>query len=141
MSNYIYKTGFPPAEQFAFLFETTGWNANYQLSLDELALALTNSWLGISVYSQDRLVGFGRVVTDEVMHAMIYDLIVHPEYQNQGIGSQILEILVQACLDAGIKDIQLFCANGKTSFYEKRGFVRRAEDAPGMQFQRVKASE
>jgi hypothetical protein len=53
------------------------------------------------------MVGFGRIVTDQVLHAMIY-----------------------------IRDIQLFCARGKQAFYEKHGFVVRPIDAPGMQYQR-----
>jgi hypothetical protein len=39
-------------------------------------------------------------------------------------------------LDANIRDIQLFCARGQRAFYEKRGFVARPDDAPGMQYKR-----
>ncbi|MBZ8143824.1 GNAT family N-acetyltransferase, partial [Rubrivivax gelatinosus] len=35
---------------------------------------------------------------------------------------------------AGITDIQLFCAEGKTGFYERHGFVARAPSRPGMQY-------
>jgi ribosomal protein S18 acetylase RimI-like enzyme len=70
------------------------------------------------------------------MHAMIYDLIVSPDFQNQGIGTRILEMLLKRCREANIRDIQLFCARGKQAFYEKRGFVARPQDAPGMQYRR-----
>ncbi len=129
--------GFPKILEFAALFETTGWNNEYQLTVQEMEQALGNSWLVISAYEEDgTLIGFGRVVTDKVMHAMIYDLIVRPEYQNRGIGAKILDRLVKACLDEGIRDIQLFCATGKRGFYEKRGFVARLDAGPGMQFRR-----
>jgi len=62
-------------------------------------------------------------VTDQVLHAMIYDLIVDPGYQRQGLGSQVLDRLVARCQEANIRDIQLFCARGKQAFYEKHGFV------------------
>lgn len=123
----------PKVEQYACLFETTGWNETYCLSAGELARTLENSQMVACAYAGERLVGFGRIVTDGVQHAMIYDLIVHPEYQGTGIGTLLLDNLVRRCRDAGIRDIQLFCARGKRAFYEKRGFVARPDDAPGMQ--------
>jgi GNAT superfamily N-acetyltransferase len=128
-----YQTEAPDKEKYSALFETTGWNQLYCASSEELAQALSNSWYYLSVYDGALLVGFGRVVSDHVIHAMIYDLIVHPEYQSKGIGGEILERLVQHCQEAGLRDVQLFCASGKQPFYEKRGFSARSEDAPGMQ--------
>ena len=117
----------PPIEQFWDLFETTGWNLFFQATCEEYARALANSWLVVSAYNGKRLVGVGRVVTDGAIHAMIYDLIVHPDYQRGGIGSQILGILIEKCKEAKIHDIQLFCAPGKRAFYEKRHFAARSE--------------
>lgn len=133
-----YLAEMPEIEQFWALFEMTGWNQQYQISLDELSLALANSWLVISAYEGERLVGVGRVITDGVLHAMIYEMIVHPDFQRRGIGSQILNIILQNCLEANIRDIQLFCARGARSFYERYGFVARPEDAPGMFYVRDK---
>jgi N-acetylglutamate synthase-like GNAT family acetyltransferase len=87
----------------------------------------------VSGYDEDRLVGFGRMVSDSI-HAIIYDLIVAPNHQRQGIGCEILDRLVQHCRTAHIRDIQLFCAAGKRAFCERHGFVARADDAPGMQY-------
>lgn len=126
----------PTSDQFWKLFQSTGWNDNYQLSPEQLAQALCSSWFALSAYDGDKLVGFGRLVSDGVMHAMIYELIVLPEYQGQGIGGKILDELVRKCKKAYIRDIQLFCARGKRVFYEKRGFVLRSDDAPGMQYAR-----
>jgi hypothetical protein len=52
------------------------------------------------------------------------------------VGGLILDRLVERCIEAGIRDIQLFCAGGRRSFYERRGFAARPEDAPGMQLVR-----
>jgi GNAT superfamily N-acetyltransferase len=65
------------------------------------------------------------------------EMIVLPAYQGQGIGGEILRRLVGKCQQAGIRDIQLFCAHGKRAFYEKRGFFARPDDAPGMQYRRT----
>jgi len=126
----------PPGDQFWELFQTTGWNENYQLTQEELMQALCSSWYLLSVYDGEQLVGFGRLVSDGVLHAMLYELIVLPEYQGQGIGEKILERLIERCQKAGVRDIQLLCARGKREFYEKRGFAARPDEAPGMQYVR-----
>ena len=128
------RSEIPATDQFWDLFQTTGWNEKYGLSSDELMQALHSSWYVLSAYADEQLVGFGRLVSDGILHAMIYELIVLPEYQSRGIGGKMLEKLVKKCQEAGVRDIQLFCAAGKREFYEKRGFAARPEGAPGMQF-------
>jgi GNAT superfamily N-acetyltransferase len=131
-----YRPEIPDQQQFVALFETTGWNQNYQATPQEFSHMLEHTWYMLAAYDGEQLVGFGRVVSDLVLHAMIYDMIVLPAYQGQGIGGEILDRLVEKCLQHGIRDIQLFCARGKRSFYEKRGFVARPEEGPGMQYRR-----
>ena len=132
--NLEFRSEIPASDQFWELFQTTGWNDAYELSQKDLMQALRSSWYMLGAYAGERLVGFGRLVSDGVIHAMIYELIVLPEYQGQGIGGQILEKLVEKCRQTGVRDIQLFCARGKREFYEKHGFGARPEDAPGMQY-------
>lgn len=129
-----FKYSPPSKEEYFALFETTGWNQEYRASADELERAAANSQFVVAAYAERKLVGFGRVLTDGVLHAMIYEMIVHPDYQSKGIGTQILEKIIQWCRDRQIRDIQLFCAQGKRPFYEKNGFAARPEDAPGMQY-------
>ena len=126
----------PDKDEYFSLFNTTGWNKEYKASPDDLERANQNSWLVVSAYDGSKLVGFGRVVTDFVLHAMIFDMIILPDYQGQGIGTMILGRLVDRCLEQGIRDIQLFCAEGMRVFYEKNGFEARAVNAPGMQRKR-----
>ncbi len=132
-----YRPSAPAIDQFYPLFETTGWNRAYRLSPSELELALANSQLVVSAYAASQLVGVGRVVTDGVLHAMIYEMIVLPDWQGRGIGTQILRMLLEWCEQRKIRDIQLFCARGKRGFYEKNGFLARPEDGPGMQYKRL----
>lgn len=129
----LYSDKTPTAEQFFELFETTGWNTKYELSQEELYVALKNSWYSISVYDKDELIGFGRIICDGIVHALILDVIVLPDKQGEGIGKEIMDRLVAKCKEHKIRDIQLFCAKDKARFYEKLGFERRKEDSPGMQ--------
>ena len=129
-----YQTTLPDPAQFAALFETTGWNNEYHCTQQELQAACQATWSAMSAYDDGQLVGYGGVISDGVIHALIVNLIVAPAYRGQGIGSVILAELVAKCRAAGVKDIQLFCARGKKGFYEKQGFVARPTEAPGMQF-------
>ena len=131
-----FRSEIPDKDQFWKLFESTGWNGNYHLSPEELLFALHSSWYMLGAYEGDQLVGFGRLVSDGVLHAVVDELMVLPEYQGQGIGGEILEGLVEKCRAASVRDIQLFSAWGKRDFYEKRGFRARPDDAPGMQYVR-----
>ena len=134
MAQITYRDDKPEPDDYAALFETTGWNACYQASRAELEQALAQSWYVVCAYEGERLVGIGRIVSDGVLYAMIYDMIVRPSHQGRGIGTTILRRLVARCREAGLRDIQLFAAQGKAGFYRKRGFVARPADAPGMRF-------
>ena len=128
-----YRDTLPDKLQHARLFATTGWNDDYRLDADQLLEAIGGSWYAVSAYDGGELVGFGRLISDGVLHALVVDLIVLPERQGQGIGSAILRRLVERCVARGVRDVQLFCARGKRGFYEKMGFEARPADAPGMQ--------
>ena len=130
--NIVYKESLPSKNDFFQLFDTTGWNRSYQATPEELEKAINHSWFTVSAYVDDSFVGFGRILSDGVLYATICDLIVMPSYQGKQIGSTILKKLVECCVTAGIRDIQLFAAAGTTDFYRKHGFVERPEDAPGM---------
>jgi GNAT superfamily N-acetyltransferase len=111
-----FKTAHPSREAYHALFETTGWNRERHFAAEALGRALDHSQFMVSAYDGERLIGFGRVLTDGVLHGMIYDLILHPAYQGRGIGTQLLRQLVEWCQAAELGDIQLFCARGKRAF-------------------------
>jgi ribosomal protein S18 acetylase RimI-like enzyme len=131
--NVKYRAENPTIDQFYPLFESTGWNQKYGLTKDELRSILKNNFFSVSCYLDDELVGYGRVMSDGVLHAMIYEMIVKPEHQRKGIGSEMMRSLLKRCQENNIRDIQLFCARGKSEFYERFGFRARPDDAPGME--------
>jgi GNAT superfamily N-acetyltransferase len=124
----------PPINDYWNLFQTTGWNDEYGFTRTDLGKAISASWYCLSAYDSGHLVGIGRVIADGIHHALIVDIIVHPQFQRRGIGSLILDGLLKRCKENNIRDIQLFAAAGKYSFYEKHGFVSRPHNAPGMQY-------
>jgi ribosomal protein S18 acetylase RimI-like enzyme len=81
--------------------------------------AFEASYCTVFLYDQDKMVGFGRAISDGAYQAAIYDCAVIEEYQGYGLGKQIVqEILLQ------VKDcnIILYASPGKEGFYEKQGF-------------------
>jgi GNAT superfamily N-acetyltransferase len=132
MSVIEYRVGKPDVHEFFKLFETTGWNDEYEATVADINKILDNSWYIVSAYENEQLVGSGRMITDGLLHAMIFDMIVLPSHQGRGIGAAILKKLVDKCRENHIRDVQLFCARGKAGFYAKNGFEARPEDAPGM---------
>lgn len=132
--DYIVTDHLPTFEQFAMLHEASGLikskKGNY--SKEQLYQAANNSWYHISIYDEDHLIAFGRMISDGIYQALICDVMVDPTYQKQGLGKQIIEELISKCKQSGIQSIQLFSAKGKQDFYKKLGFAERGQDAPGM---------
>lgn len=85
----------------------------------KLELAFRNSLVRCFVYHDGRLIGAGRAVSDGVWRAAIYDIVVLPEYQGKGIGTQIMHRIVQ---EAQVDVVMLFAAPGKEAFYGRLGF-------------------
>jgi aralkylamine N-acetyltransferase len=133
-NNYRYKKEIPDIEKYYPLYVETGWNKILKLSKMEVQKALEGSFFCICAYDGDKLIGFGRVNSDGVIYAGIYDVIVSPNYQHQGIGSNIVKKIVEYCRLHHIRSIYLFSADGKKGFYEKLGFEARPETMPGMKY-------
>lgn len=129
-----YSDELPAPEAFLRLFTSTGWAT--ALPPERLVGALDASWHCVCAFDGDRLVGMGRTLSDGALHALIVEVIVEPGWQGRGVGRGIVERLVQRCRDAGIDQIQLFCAEGKRGFYESLGFAARPNGAPGMDLRR-----
>src|SRR5262245_27595834 len=81
---------------------------------------LANSDLFVCGWDGERLVGFGRVLTDYVYRASIWDVIVDKAYQGQGIGTELVRRILNHPL---LKKVELFwLCTATPSFYEKLGF-------------------
>lgn len=124
----------PGKNDYWDLFNETGWNEDYQFTINDLEKAISNSWYAVSAYFENKLVGFGRIISDGIHHALIVDMIINKDYQGMGIGRNILTMLINKCIDHNVRDIQLFAATDKFGFYEKLNFTKRPNNAPGMQY-------
>ncbi|GAB6036552.1 GNAT family N-acetyltransferase [Fundidesulfovibrio butyratiphilus] len=83
------------------------------------ARAFARSHTVVFVHDDDRLIGFGRAISDGEYQAAVYDCAVLPEYQGKAIGSMLVKALLQRVEGC---NVILYAAPGKEGFYEKLGF-------------------
>ena len=81
----------------------------------------TNSGVRCFVWDGAELVGAGRAITDGVRYAVIFDVVLLPEYQGKGIGKKIMALLAER---SKAPAILLHAAPGKEEFYRKLGYRR-----------------
>jgi len=103
------------------LYRSLGWQEVLNLEPSSLDQAMNNSWFVLYVYDQDRLIGTGRVISDGVINAYICGIGVEAAYRNRGIGTGILNRMVEKCTSKKLH-IQLFCEEHLKSYYETKGF-------------------
>jgi ribosomal protein S18 acetylase RimI-like enzyme len=90
----------------------------------DLQKSFSNSMFKCFVYDAGKLVAAGRALADGVDCSYICDVAVHPDYQGQGLGRQVVSTLVEFSKDH--RKIILYAALGKEPFYLKLGFKRMA---------------
>ena len=132
-----YTTQVPDQSSLYPLFVESGWNEKLNLSPQDLEQAAQNSYVVIAAYEGEQLVGFGRVISDGVVYATIHDVVVAPNWRQQGIGSNIIHRLLAILDDHDIHSIHLFANTGSEAFYKHLGFRSRPVDSPGMVYERV----
>ncbi|WP_054029601.1 GNAT family N-acetyltransferase [Desulfatitalea tepidiphila] len=87
---------------------------------NKLKEAAKNSHTVCSAYLDHAIIGFGRAISDSQYQSAIYDVVVLPEFQNQGVGKSIMEALLSKLPKGG--PVLIYVAPGKQDFYRKFGF-------------------
>lgn len=121
----------PTLESFIALRSSAGWG---EISREQAQLSLQNSLAFAGVYHRDELVAMGRVVGDGALFFYLQDIIVRPDYQGQGCGRAVMQVL-EAYLQRAAKPgatIALLAAKGKESFYTAFGYQGRTGSPLGL---------
>lgn len=103
------------------LYTAVGWSA-YTKDIQQLALGIQQSLEVITVWHEQQLIGLIRSVGDGETILYIQDLLVHPAYQNKGIGTQLIEKMVQAYPKVRQKVLLTENEQRTRRFYEKCQF-------------------
>ena len=97
------------------VFLSVGWNKNPA----DIIQAFQKSFY-ITCYDGDELIGFARAISDEYYYTNIFDVIVVPEFQGNGVGKAMMKRILER-----FKGTYFFLTHteGKREFYEKCGFI------------------
>ena len=115
---YQFGAAIDPTE-LAGLFVGTTWADGR--SADKIKIMLENSTLHISVWREGKIIGFLRVITDNVYRAVLDDLVVHPNFRKQGIGTEIMRQMMKRL--EHLEEISLDCEDELLPYYAKFGFL------------------
>ena len=105
------------------LLEAVGWSRR---PVRRVRKALNHSLLKVGLWRHDprvpRLVGFARCTGDGVLEATVWDVAVHPLYQGNGLGQQLMVYVLEALQQMGTERVSLFADPGVVNFYQRQGW-------------------
>ena len=114
------------AEKIIQLYRVNKWSSAEKPI--ELFNALINSHSLITAWNKEELIGIGNAISDG--HLVVYypHLLVHPNYQGNGIGQMIMDKMQEKYKDF---HMQMLTADGKAiDFYRKVGFEKAGNTKP-----------
>ena len=119
------------SDQWIYLRASTAWTLQ---SIEVFNAAIESSLLTVTAYDKNKIIGMGRVTGDNILSFFIQDIVVLPDYQSKGIGT----MLVNALLDYAYRHsapaavVSLMASKGTEPFYEKIGFQKRDGQIKGL---------
>jgi len=130
----IKETKVIPPEQLYHLYQSVGWT-RYIQEFDKLTAGLKNSLKVLTAWDADKLVGLVRAIGDGATILYVQDLLILPEYQNQGVGFSLMKKLLANYPQVMQKVLMTEEAPDVRHFYEKCGFIS-ADQGSGVAFYR-----
>jgi ribosomal protein S18 acetylase RimI-like enzyme len=132
-------------QEVSDLCDKVGWPKRPE---EKLKIALENSFLVAQMYvcsssnnsnnnnkeeeEEEKLIATCRATSDHAFNACLWDIIVDPEYQGQGLGKAIVSHSIRALLARDVANVTLFADKDVVEFYERLGFVTDADGVKGM---------
>ena len=108
------------AAAIADLRTSVGWNRMEQ----ELQNPKLRNAFHLCAFDGEQLVGYVAVVGNGVTDAYIQDLMVHPAYQQQGIGKQLMQRVLARLKGEGLYMVSVIYGEAELRrYYEDLGFT------------------
>ena len=124
----VFKENNKNIEEFNLLYDSVGWGV-YNKNISKRAL--DNTFYSVSVYDNDKIIGYGRLIGDTICFLYIHDIMVVPEYQRQKIGTMIMQKLLEKVNEIKKENpdlrVYLGASKNREKFYEKFGFIKRTD--------------
>lgn len=121
MNSIIYKLNSNHKEQLTELYQKEWWTKGR--SLEQTTMLISNSSIVIGVVDQnDQLVAFARILTDRVIKAIIFDVIVKDDQRGEGLGERLMNLIFNHEDLRTVREFELYCQDEMTPFYKKFDF-------------------
>ncbi len=108
------------AQALTTLYEEYDWWADRDV--DDVHTALGETDVALEIEVDGTLVATARVVTDYTYYATVYDVIVARDRRGEGLGTQLLDALVDHPDLQSLPRLSLLCREGLVGYYESVGF-------------------
>jgi len=108
------------------LYQNEWWTDKRTKKEIKTMLRHTDILIGI-INKKGRLVGFARVLTDRIFKAEIYDVIVHPDHRDKGLGEVLMEAILNHKKLRNVQQFNLQCLPEMVSFYKRWEFSEQAD--------------
>ena len=105
------------------LYQLSWWGNDREIPDIKIMLKNSDINLGICEKESQKLVGFTRILTDYIYRAIIWDVMVAPNHQKQGLGSQLVNEILNHSQLQNVGTFMLVCLPEMIPFYEKLGFT------------------
>jgi ribosomal protein S18 acetylase RimI-like enzyme len=116
----------PSMNEVLVLYRTVRWSSADKPTALHQGLLASHSL--VTAWRHELLVGLGNAISDGHLVAYFPHLVVHSEYQNRGIGTELVRRLMARY--RGFHQ-QVLLADGRAiDFYKKVGFVRAGSTEP-----------
>ena len=101
------------------LDKDTSWAKNRKIK--DLKQCLANSDVIVSLWINNKILGFGRALSDGVYRSVLWDIVIDDDYQGKGYGKLIVNSLLDSKKIKPSEKVYLMTSNQK-DFYCQIGF-------------------
>jgi len=98
------------------------WDAHDDANHDLVRRIVSGSHCFLGATEGDDIVGMGRAISDGVNDAYLQDVTVLPHLRHQGVGTRLVEKIVERLRQDGMRWIGLIAGSNSHPFYKKLGF-------------------
>ena len=117
--------------QIRMLYHTAGWwDPNDDEHPDLVRRLVSGSHCFLTVKDKADIIGMGRAISDGVNDAYLQDITVLPSIRHHGVGTTLVETLIERLRHDGLRWIGLIAGNHSHPFYKKLGFIEMPLSTP-----------
>ena len=90
-------------------------------TINDLKKCLANSDVIISIWSDNKIVGFGRALSDGIYRSVLWDIVIDQNHQGRGYGKMIVKNILESKQIKHTKKVYLMTTSKKL-FYSQVDF-------------------